>query len=116
MGEGFDFSGVEAMASGGVVVASDIPVHREVYDGADYFDPYSTASLAASIQKLLYSAEAQRLHQHYQSRGFEVASSYTPDRILPKWREFLNRVTARKFRCRETAPCRHHLSRRQLRS
>jgi hypothetical protein len=94
IGEGFDFSGVEAMASGGVVIASNIPVHREVYDdAAEYFDPYSTSSLATSIQKMLYSAEAEQLQQHHRARGIDVASRYVPDRILPKWGEFLNRVT-----------------------
>ncbi|EFK97808.1 glycosyl transferase group 1, partial [sediment metagenome] len=33
-GEGFDFSGVEAMRSGGAVVASDIAVHRDIYRDA----------------------------------------------------------------------------------
>ncbi|MCA1300820.1 hypothetical protein LC062_21040 [Stappia indica] len=31
--EGFDLSGIEAMLSGGVVAASDIPVHRESENG-----------------------------------------------------------------------------------
>ncbi len=47
-GEGFDFSGVEAMKSGSPVVASDIPVHREVYaDAAEFFNPYSIDALFA---------------------------------------------------------------------
>ena len=51
LAEGFDFSGVEAMCSGGVVVASDIAVHREVYaDAALYFDPYSVEGLTARIE------------------------------------------------------------------
>ena len=44
-GEGFDFSGVEAMKSGGAVVASDIAVHREIYaDAAEYCNPYSQST------------------------------------------------------------------------
>jgi len=95
LGEGFDFSGVEAMASGGVVIASDIPVHREIYgDASEYFDPYSTPSLAASIRKVVYSEGAENLQQQRRDRGFQVASRYEPKRILPKWRKFLNRVTS----------------------
>jgi len=37
LAEGFDFSGVEAMRCGGVVLASDIPVHREVYQDAAHY-------------------------------------------------------------------------------
>jgi hypothetical protein len=38
-------------ASCGVVVASDIPVHREVYRGAaDYFDPRCSADLVRAIK------------------------------------------------------------------
>ena len=98
IGEGFDFSGVEAMASGGIVVASDIPVHREVYeDACEYFDPYSTSGLVTAIRKTLYSPEASELQQRRRSRGFQVASRYEPERILPQWREFLNRVTGRRL-------------------
>jgi len=51
-GEGFDFSGVEAMKSGGVVAASDIPVHREIYDDAvEYFNPYSTLDLSRANRR-----------------------------------------------------------------
>lgn len=47
LAEGFDYSGLESMASGGVVVSSDIAVHREVYgDATEYFDPHCTRSLA----------------------------------------------------------------------
>ena len=93
VGEGFDFSGVEAMASGGVVVASDIPVHREVYDGAaTYFDPYSTASLVSSIGHLLYSDSGELLREQQGALGFEIAGRYVPSQILPQWERFLNHV------------------------
>ena len=92
-GEGFDYSGAEAMASGGVVVASDIPVHREIYDdGALYFDPYSTAGLVAQLNRLLYSTEAQDVRQRLAHAGRAVAGRYTPENILPRWEAFLRRV------------------------
>ncbi|MFN7139443.1 MAG: glycosyltransferase [Limisphaerales bacterium] len=97
LGEGFDFSGVEAMASGGITVASDIPVHREIYeDAAEYFDPYSTMSLVNALKKVLYAPDAHQLQERMRQRGAEVASRYLPEKILPKWEEFLQRVVKEK--------------------
>ena len=61
-GEGFDFPGVEAMRCGGVVAASDIPVHRGVFDGAcEYFSPYSSEELLSALERLLGTrSEARR--------------------------------------------------------
>lgn len=94
--EGFDLSGVEAMRSGGVVVASDIPVHREVYgDGAEYFNPYSTEDLGRAIQQVI--EPTQSVHrQGLVSRGQAVASRYTCDAILPQWQAFLKPNVSQK--------------------
>ncbi len=92
--EGFDLSGIESMMSGGVVVASDIPVHREIYvDGACYFDPYSAANLARVLTELM-AAGADEKRARLVAQGAAVASRYTSDVILPKWLEFLTRVTS----------------------
>ena len=97
LGEGFDFSGVESMASGGVVLASDIPVHREVYDNASvYFNPYSTVSLIDALRKVIYAEDASSVQAQLREAGKEVASRYVPDRILPLWDKFLARVMADK--------------------
>lgn len=49
---------VEAMSSGVPVIASDIPVHREVCgDAAVYFDRFSPAALAGCISKIVGSPE-----------------------------------------------------------
>jgi glycosyltransferase involved in cell wall biosynthesis len=54
--EGFDFSGVEAVRCGGTVVASDIPVHREIFgDAASYFNTYSSLDLAQKMQAVIAS-------------------------------------------------------------
>ena len=92
--EGFDLSGVEAMMSGGVVVASDIPVHREVYaDAAEYFNAYSVEALTQAIAGVI--DPARPLHrQELLSRGAEVARRYSCDVILPKWRTFLTSLRA----------------------
>jgi glycosyltransferase involved in cell wall biosynthesis len=88
-GEGFDFSGVEAMTSGGAVVASDIAVHREVYaDACEYCNPYSTDSLANAIQNVIAPAQSNRRDELI-SKGALIAERYSSQSILPKWQAFL---------------------------
>jgi len=88
LGEGFDYSGVEAMQSGGVVISSDIPVHREVYQQAsEYFNPYSAENAAIVIQRVL-AEEGAPIRQNLRKNGRQVSALYTPDNILPKWDAF----------------------------
>jgi hypothetical protein len=88
-GEGFDFSGVEAMRCGGIVAASDIPVHREIYDdAADYFNAYSAASLTHCLQALA-GEDAQDRRTELVARGESVSARYLPENILPLWQDFL---------------------------
>lgn len=97
LGEGFDFSGVESMASGGRVIASDIPVHSEIYgDASEYFDPYATGSLVNALKKVAYDAGAAEVQAHLEAAGQAVAALYQPDRILPQWDRFLARVVAER--------------------
>lgn len=94
LGEGFDFSGVESMRSGGVVVASDIAVHREVYgDAAEYFDPYSTASLVKALKSVLYDEAAEQRQTTLRERGQVVSARYLPEEILPQWERFIGSLT-----------------------
>src|SRR5204863_283987 len=97
IGEGFDFSGVESMRSGGVVIASGIAAHREVYaDGAAYFDPYSTVDLVAVLKKVLYADNAARVQQALRHRADEVSARYLPAQVLPQWDVFLADVVAKR--------------------
>jgi glycosyltransferase involved in cell wall biosynthesis len=90
-GEGFDFSGVEAMRSGSPVVASDIAVHREVYaDAAEFFNPYSVDALAHAIQSVIDPALSAR-REELVTKGTVVAERYTHESILPQWQSFLQR-------------------------
>jgi glycosyltransferase involved in cell wall biosynthesis len=89
-GEGFDFSGVEAMKSGSPVIASDIPVHREIYaDAAELFNPYSVDALSFAIQSVIDPARSAR-RAELVTRGAAVAERYTHESILPKWQSFLH--------------------------
>jgi len=90
--EGFDLSGVESMRSGGAVVASDIPVHREVYaDAAEYFNPYSTEELESVIHRVIAPENAAR-REELVTRGGRVSARYAHDAILPRWQSFLAKV------------------------
>lgn len=90
LAEGFDYSGIEAMRSGGVVISSDIPVHREIYGNAsEYFNPYSSEDIAQAITRVIARGGAG-LSADLRSRGKEIAGHYTSQVILPKWNDFLS--------------------------
>ncbi len=92
LGEGFDFAGVEAMRSGGVVAASDIRVHRDVYGAAaEYFSAYAPQDMAAAISRVIDPAAGNK-RAELRSEGARVAAQYLPDRVLPQWHDFLRRV------------------------
>ena len=91
--EGFDYSGVEAMSCGGVVVASDIPVHQEVYgDAAEYFEPSSKDSLLSTLSKVLYSLQAVQLQAELRKKAVDVSARYLPAAIMPQWARFLKHL------------------------
>jgi len=94
-GEGFGFSGVEAMRCGGAVVASDLPVHREIYgDAAEYFNPYSVDDLASALRRVLSDAEPSR-RDELERLGAQVAERYVGERVLPEWQAFFNSIASR---------------------
>jgi glycosyltransferase involved in cell wall biosynthesis len=89
LGEGFDFSGVEAMKSGGAVVASDIPVHREVCaDAAEYFNPYSDSDLVRAVRGVIDSESSARREALVRA-GAVLARRYSSEAIMPQWDAFL---------------------------
>lgn len=54
LSEGFGLQGLEAIAAGTLVLASDIPVFKEVYeDNVKYFNPYDFASIAKVMKDAL---------------------------------------------------------------
>lgn len=93
VGEGFDFSGVEAMRCGGVIAASDIAVHREVYgNAAEYFDPYDTTSLVQALRRLIDAPDSDARREALRGIGAEQSADYLPERIVPQWEAFFLRV------------------------
>ena len=100
LAEGFDYSGVEAMCSSGLVIASNIPVHREIYaDAAEYFEPYSSDSLVNTLKRVLYDTSAAQVQAKLRAHGKEVSLRYSPAVVLPRWENFLKHITG----CKEAA-------------
>ncbi|MCG8431628.1 MAG: glycosyltransferase family 4 protein, partial [Candidatus Omnitrophica bacterium] len=95
LAEGFDYSGVEAMRCGGIVLSSDIPVHREVYQGGSgYFSPYSPDEAAEVIESVL-APEATARCEELRRQGRRVSALYTHENILPKWDEYFQKMKKR---------------------
>lgn len=60
LSEGFGLTGIEAMASGTALLASDIAVFREIYqDHAFYFNPKEPNSFLTALEKLEFSKREQ---------------------------------------------------------
>ncbi len=84
--EGFDYSGVEGMACGTPVIASDIPVHRWVYgDAAEYFDPYSAEELATLMARIAGHDPGDGAMAATRERGQRQARLYRPAALAPRW-------------------------------
>ncbi|MBU8544286.1 MULTISPECIES: glycosyltransferase family 4 protein [Roseomonadaceae] len=97
--EGFDYSGVESMACGTPVIASDIPVHRWVYGaGAEYFDPYSAEAMAELIAQFSELPAREGFLAQLGDTGLRQARLYSPATLMPRWEELLMRLGRAKRR------------------
>lgn len=75
--EGFGLTGIEAMASHLPVLASDIPIFREVYQNAAiFFDPHSCDDFLQAVETLELSNRKKMV-----DLGIKVASQYRFDQM-----------------------------------
>jgi glycosyltransferase involved in cell wall biosynthesis len=75
LAEGFGVPIIEALAANTPVLCSDIPVFREVAgELADYFDPFSTDSICASVRRVLASQDESR--RRIRERRGELAERF----------------------------------------
>jgi len=59
--EGFGLPGLEAMSVGSLVLASDIPVFKEIYkNNAAYFNPFDSNSIKNAMENVLHMNEIER--------------------------------------------------------
>jgi glycosyltransferase involved in cell wall biosynthesis len=95
--EGFDYSGVESMACGTPVLASDIPVHRWVYgDAAEYFDAYNVEELASLIAQTVTLPAGEGHLGGMRDRGFRRAALYQQDVLAPVWQNAMAKVASER--------------------
>ncbi len=74
--EGFGLTGVEAMSFGTSVLASDIPIFKEIYQNAAfYFSPYSTASFIQAVHALEMNTDK------INTEGIAIAKSYSWEKM-----------------------------------
>lgn len=77
LSEGFGLPGLEAISSGTLLLVSDIPVYREVYeDNAIYFDPNDPTSIAKAMEKSLKLVHKRRLQIIQESQKFAKKYSW----------------------------------------
>lgn len=90
--EGFGLPGLEAMAVGTPVIASDIPVFKEIYgDNALYFNPYDFSVIAKAMQSVLEMSEDKR--KNLISKAKTHAAKFTWQKMARETLEVYNSVT-----------------------
>lgn len=90
--EGFDLSGIEAMLCHCPVIASDIPVHQEVYsDAAIYFNPHSSPDCTNKLNEYFNYNINER--QTIIEKGNKIVEKYNDEIIKNKWLDYLSDLT-----------------------
>lgn len=86
--EGFGLTGLEAMSFSCPVVASDIPVFKEIYqDGAVFFNPKSAEEFARAVKSIAHLDDYQRI----QKQSLAVSKKYSWKSLSEKTlKQYLN--------------------------
>lgn len=90
LSEGFGLTGVEAMACGAPVIASEIPIFQEIYGPAAlYFNPHSPISFVKAVRKLEAANRSTLI-----KKGYKQAQQYSWDKMtaqtISTYRSILN--------------------------
>lgn len=82
--EGFSLPPLEAAAQRCLVLASDIPVHREIFgDSLIYFDPYNPSDILAKMEKILKISQKDK--EEILKKQFEIQKRFS-------WKETAQRT------------------------
>jgi glycosyltransferase involved in cell wall biosynthesis len=87
--EGFGFPPLEAAALGTPSILSDLPIFREhLGDAAEYFDPYSSLSMAQAFSRLDAPRRAELA-----TASEEKSRRFRPENEAGDWRELFARLS-----------------------
>lgn len=77
LSEGFGLPGLEAMSSGTLLLASEIPVFKEIYgQSAIYFNPFDFSSIEKAMENVIEMGETQRRDKILDSQKFSKRYSW----------------------------------------
>ncbi len=78
LSEGFGLPGLEAMSAGTLVLASDIPVFKEIYkENVLYFNPFDFSSIAQAMQKVIDMTPSDRAGRIKKGKDFVKRYSWS---------------------------------------